>query len=582
MSITRLDLTHLSPSDARFLNGFLKQAETEKDKQKKCKWFVPGVTYTYKKTHFQISHSLVRRTKTKKDKFGQETKTFIYSVYSEENKLGSGNYGSVYPVLGKLKHIKGGIIYYAIDRTQIKKRQVIKKQDNNFEQFKNENKLARRLPETKTKKLTTVYKDDKKAAAFAVMQEWPGVDFVDTIYSHPYTSLQRLLLSINALNALKNIDDGGVIQRDIKPENMKVDHDDHFAVRIFDFGLGRKKSKKDNQIYGTDLYMSPELLYESEDADESSDVYSMGLVLRELWRDQSTLDNANEEIPTEEMLKKRVQEYLDDMQSNTDFEEEMMRQWQHELPMITFNPLEDILLKMTAPRPENRASIHESLEVFQSILLKVPMRAAFENDEPSVIVALLKEGVKPDYDAFADAVSKGQWECVNAFIEANPESIKRSRCVKAYSNALLAAARGSQTELVNKLIGKGVKEKERAVYEFLISPEFAALEAYLPDTKDKDEKPRLFWDKVKKYDTLQHFVEALKACVTMQEVEEAFNQLERSQSRKNPYPISDFNTLNAARGGMYRLFGKAPTTISHIKDLKKLLPQAGRQLRTTR
>ncbi len=108
----------------------------------------------------------------------------------------------------------------------------------------------------------------------------------------PGPSLDRLL-PLSAREAARHVAEAargvaaahaaGVLHRDLKPANLILGPDDR--VRVADFGIARLRSAEDpaltrtGQVMGTPAFMSPEQADESREADERSDVYSLGATL---------------------------------------------------------------------------------------------------------------------------------------------------------------------------------------------------------------------------------------------------------------------------------------------------------------
>jgi serine/threonine protein kinase len=81
----------------------------------------------------------------------------------------------------------------------------------------------------------------------------------------------------------------GVLHRDLKPSNVMID--EHGNARLTDFGIAAlTEDTRDNEMHaGTPAYMSPEQL-EGKELTTKSDIFSLGLVLYELFTGKRAFD----------------------------------------------------------------------------------------------------------------------------------------------------------------------------------------------------------------------------------------------------------------------------------------------------
>ena len=119
---------------------------------------------------------------------------------------------------------------------------------------------------------------------YLVMEFIEGQTLKEYIISNgPLTPEQALPIMRQLVSAISNAHYNGIVHRDIKPQNILMDHDGN--VKITDFGIAMALSAtahtKTNSVLGTVHYLSPEQARGGM-ATKKSDIYSLGIVFYEL------------------------------------------------------------------------------------------------------------------------------------------------------------------------------------------------------------------------------------------------------------------------------------------------------------
>lgn len=158
-------------------------------------------------------------------------------------------------------------------------------QDEAFvSRFKREARSAARLSHPNVVSVFDQGEDD--GHMFLAMEYVPGQTLREVMKAEgPLTPRAALDIMGPVLQALGAAHRGGIIHRDVKPENIILREDDG-TVKVADFGLARAVSTQTTAsqtgvLLGTVAYLSPEQV-ERGIADARSDVYAAGLILFEM------------------------------------------------------------------------------------------------------------------------------------------------------------------------------------------------------------------------------------------------------------------------------------------------------------
>jgi serine/threonine-protein kinase len=168
--------------------------------------------------------------------------------------------------------------------------------------------------------------------------------------------------------------DNNVLHRDLKPANVMIDADGN--VRVTDFGLAglAEEIHKDEVRAGTPAYMAPEQL-SGEEVSVKSDIYSLGLVLYEVFTGRRAFEAAT----LDELLRLRKNETLPSTPSSIVKEID---------PVV-----ERVILRCLEKDPKNRPQ--SALQVAAALPGGDPLAAALaagETPSPEMVAAAPKAG----------------------------------------------------------------------------------------------------------------------------------------------------------------------------------------------
>ena len=142
-----------------------------------------------------------------------------------------------------------------------------------------------------------------KGRPYFVMEYIEGVPITQYCDSKRMTIAQRLEVFLSVCHAVQHAHEKGVIHRDLKPSNVLLtEQEGKPLAKVIDFGIAKATDQRAientlitqfGEMVGTPEYASPEQAeVTTGDVDETSDVYSLGVLLYELLIGAVPFDSA--------------------------------------------------------------------------------------------------------------------------------------------------------------------------------------------------------------------------------------------------------------------------------------------------
>lgn len=186
--------------------------------------------------------------------------------------------------------------------------------------------------------------DEENGLQYIVMEYVKGTDLKKHIENNGKINPQNSIHIMNqVLSAMALAHQNRIIHRDIKPQNILIDEDDH--IKVTDFGIAVALSDtsitQTNTLLGSVHYLSPEQARGGM-ATIRSDIYALGIVLYELLSGKVPFDG-------ESAVSIALKHFQEEMPS--------IRKQNPEIPQS----LENIILKATAKEPIDRYQTCEEM-----------------------------------------------------------------------------------------------------------------------------------------------------------------------------------------------------------------------------
>lgn len=205
-----------------------------------------------------------------------ETESIIFDSANEEHVNASGFYG-----FKLLRTTTYASLYYVVKQG---KRFIIKTTKDNSERqvaiLKREYELSIGCDHPHIAHIYTL--EQETVVGQGIVMEYIEGRTLGEYLAERHSTSERRRIAEELLSAVGYLHRRGIIHNDLKPENILITHADN-TLKLIDFGLADSDAEYSLQRLGcTPRYASPELRSRSAKLDARSDIYSLGVILREI------------------------------------------------------------------------------------------------------------------------------------------------------------------------------------------------------------------------------------------------------------------------------------------------------------
>ena len=216
--------------------------------------------------------------------------------YEQKEMKGQGGCGTVFEVVNKEDKQSYALKFIKIKKNEIEK--LKKEYDKEIEVMKNiKNKYIIDL-------IDNFYDETNKG--YCIVMELCDGNLEDILEDYenglPIDIIKKIFIQLN--EALKTMRYCGFIHRDLKTENILIKYTDEnkkiFDIKLSDFGLSTNDINTSIKTFteaGTLKYMAPEVKNPPHHYNEKCDLWSLGVILYELYYNKYIFDKKKVESP---------------------------------------------------------------------------------------------------------------------------------------------------------------------------------------------------------------------------------------------------------------------------------------------
>lgn len=276
-------------------------------------------------------------------------------------------------------------------------------------------------------------------------------------------ALKRVFIQL--LNAVSYIHRSGIIHNDIKPDNIMITRSNN-DVKLIDLGLADNDAYYLARTLGcTKAYASPELLAQERNIDTRSDIYSLGVIMKEMF------GNRYSNISSHCTQTKREKRY-----SNADEIGKAINR-KERLPKIIISLLAALLVitplfyyiyslnvAQSRAEAENKAKVEQTNEALNIISNSI-------DSIGNIYYSLVSkeryyEFAYPHLEPYYEAMSEYQSEHLTVIKDTELYSLASAQYSKTYSSSLKKIV--EQIESLPSIYDSGLSDEEIEFYRTLI------------------------------------------------------------------------------------------------------------------